>query len=230
MQNFSELAISDYMKERLSTAGFSIPTPVQAAAIPTALAGKDVLATAQTGTGKTLAFLIPVIERLLQDKTPGIAALALVPTRELAMQVVEQYNDLRGKQLSPAALVVGGLAEGSQLNALRKGARIVVATPGRLEDFLDRRLVTFKSLRVLVLDESDRMLDMGFLPAIRRIVAVLPKDRQTLCFSATLEASVANLINGYMSNPVRLAFGSTLKPCENVRLHAFEVSMEERQQ
>src|ERR1700688_2766797 len=211
MQNFSELAISDYTKERLSSAGFSIPTPVQAAAIPTALAGKDVLATAQTGTGKTLAFLIPIIERLLQDKTPGIAALVLVPTRELAMQVVEQYNDLRGKQLSPAALVVGGLAEGSQLNALRQGARIVVATPGRLEDFLDRKLVNFRALRVLILDEADRMLDMGFLPSIRRIAAVLPKERQTMCFSATLEASVVHLVNDYMKNPVRLAFGSTLK-------------------
>src|SRR6202142_4217727 len=141
MQNFLELEISSYTKERIAAAGFSIPTPVQAAAIPQALAGKDVLAPAQTGAGKTLAFLIPVIERLLQDKTPGIAALALVPTRELAMQVVEQYNALRGKQLSPAALVVGGLSEGAQLQAIRRGARVVIATPGRLEDFLDRRLV-----------------------------------------------------------------------------------------
>jgi ATP-dependent RNA helicase RhlE len=228
MQNFSELAISDYTKERLSSANFSIPTPVQAAAIPTALAGKDVLATAQTGTGKTLAFLIPIIERLLQDNAPGIAALVLVPTRELAMQVVEQYNDLRGKQLSPAALVVGGLAEGSQLNALRKGARIVVATPGRLEDFLDRGLVAFKSLRVLVLDEADRMLDMGFLPAIRRIVSILPKDRQTLCFSATLEASVAHLVHDYMRHPVRVELGSVLRASENVRVQAFEVSTDRK--
>jgi len=228
MQNFSELAISDYTKERLSSANFSIPTPVQAAAIPTALAGKDVLATAQTGTGKTLAFLIPIIERLLQDNAPGIAALVLVPTRELAMQVVEQYNDLRGKQLSPAALVVGGLAEGGQLDALRRGARLVVATPGRLEDFLDRRLVTFKALRVLVLDEADRMLDMGFLPAIRRIVSILPKDRQTLCFSATLEASVAHLVHDYMRHPVRVELGSVLRASENVRVQAFEVSTDRK--
>ena len=206
------MAISAYTKERLATAGFSIPTPVQAATIPKALEGKDVLATAQTGTGKTLAFLIPMIEQLLQQVTPGIAALVLVPTRELAMQVVAQYDALRGKQLSPAALVVGGLSEGTQLNALRRGARVVVATPGRLEDFLGRKLVTFRSLRVLVLDEADRMLDMGFLPAIRRIAAVLPKERQTMCFSATLEASVAHLVHDYMRNPVRLAFGSILKP------------------
>ena len=225
---FSKMAISAYTKERLAAAGFSIPTPVQSAAIPKALEGKDVLATAQTGTGKTLAFLIPMIEQLLQQVTPGIAALVLVPTRELAMQVVAQYDALRGKQLAPAALVVGGLSEGTQLNALRKGARVVVATPGRLEDFLGRKLVNFRSLRVLVLDEADRMLDMGFLPAIRRVAAVLPKERQTMCFSATLEASVAHLVHDYMRNPVRLAFGSILKPSENVQLQAYEVSSDRK--
>jgi ATP-dependent RNA helicase RhlE len=230
MQSFSELQVSPYVKERLSSAHFSIPTPVQAAAIPQALEGQDVLATAQTGTGKTLAFLIPVMERLLQQATPGIAALVLVPTRELAMQVVDQYNTLRGKQLTPAALVVGGLSEGAQLSAIRKGARLVVATPGRLEDFLDRKLFNFRDLRILVLDEADRMLDMGFLPAIRRIAAVLPRERQTLCFSATLEASVVHLVKDYMRNPVRLAFGSTLKPSENVRIQAFEVSLDRKQE
>jgi ATP-dependent RNA helicase RhlE len=230
MQNFSELQISDYIKERLAFAKFATPTPVQAAAIPQALEGKDVLATAQTGTGKTLAFLIPVIERLLSQKARGIEALVLVPTRELAMQVVEQYNALRGKQLPAAALVVGGLPEAKQLDAIRRGARLVVATPGRLEDYLSRKLFNFKSLSVLVLDEADRMLDMGFLPAIRRIAGVLPKDRQTMCFSATLEASVVHLVNDYMRSPVRLAFGSTLKPSENVRVQAFEVSGDRKQE
>ncbi len=229
MQNFSELPISSYIKERLSSANFSTPTPVQAAAIPHALEGKDVLATAQTGTGKTLAFLVPLAEQLLRRSTPGIAALVLVPTRELAMQVVDQYNALRGKQLSPAALVVGGLSETQQLSILRKGASVVVATPGRLEDFLDRRLIQFHSLQVLVLDEADRMLDMGFLPAIRRIVAVLPKERQTMCFSATMEGDMARLVKDYTRNPVRLAFGSTLKPSENVRLQAFEVALDSKQ-
>src|ERR1700683_3758345 len=227
-QNFSELPISAYMKESLAKAQFVTPTPVQAAAIPQALEGKDVLATAQTGTGKTLAFLIPVMERLLQGNTPGIAALILVPTRELAMQVVEVYNILRGRQLQPAACVVGGLSEGAQLSAIRKGARLIVATPVRLEDFLDRRLFNFKDLRILVLDEADRMLDMGFLPAIRRIAAILPKERQTMCFSATLEASVVHLVKDYMRNPVRLAFGSILKPSENVQLQAFEVSSDRK--
>jgi len=229
MNNFSELPISTYLKERLQSARFSTPTPVQAAAIPQALEGKDVLATAQTGTGKTLAFLVPAIEMLLKQNTPGIAALVLVPTRELAMQVVEQFNALRGKQLSPAALVIGGLAEGQQLAAIRNGARLMVATPGRLEDFLKRKLVQFRDLRMLVLDEADRMLDMGFLPAIRRIVGVLPTARQTMCFSATLEASVAHLVHDYLRNPVRLAFGSTLKPAENIRLQAFEVVANRKQ-
>ena len=232
MQNvsvpFSEMPLSPYMKEKLTSAKFSMPTPVQAAAIPQALAGQDVLATAMTGTGKTLAFLIPVIEQLLKQNTPGINALVLVPTRELAMQVVAQYNALRGKQLMPAALVVGGLSEGAQLQAIRKGARFVVATPGRLEDYLDRRLFHFNALRILILDEADRMLDMGFLPAIRRIVSILPKDRQTMCFSATMEGSMVRVVKDYMKEPVRLSFGSTLKPSENVRVQAFEVAVDRK--
>jgi len=197
---------------------------VQAAAIPQALAGKDVIATAQTGTGKTLAFLVPVIEKLFGQDTLGIAALVLVPTRELAMQVVAQANALQGTQGPLAALVVGGLPEGRQLDAIRKGARLVVATPGRLEDYLDRRLISLSGVKTLVLDEADRMLDMGFLPAIRRIASLLPKERQTLCFSATMEGAVTQLVREYTRNPVRLAFGSTLKPSENVRLQAFEVA------
>ena len=229
MQSFSELPISNSTQERLASLQFSTPTPIQAAAIPPALEGKDVLGTAQTGTGKTLAFLIPIIERLLRESKPGIAALVLVPTRELAMQVVDEYNGIRGKQLSPAALVVGGLSEGAQLTALRRGARVVVATPGRLEDFLDRKLVNLRGIDVLVLDEADRMLDMGFLPAIRRIAALLPKERQTMCFSATLEASVAHLVHDYMKNPVRISLGSVLKPSESVRVQAFEVGAGRKQ-
>ncbi len=229
MQSFSELPISTYLQDRIAASGFVTPTPVQAAAIPLALAGKDVLATAQTGTGKTLAFLIPIMERLLAEKTRGVAALVLGPTRELALQVADQYEALRGRQLPPAAVVVGGLSEGRQLDSLRRGARLVVATPGRLEDFLDRRLIDFQALRTLVLDEADRMLDMGFLPSIRRIVAALPRQRQTMCFSATLEASVAHLVSDYLRHPARVALGSTLKPSENVRVQAFEVPTDRKQ-
>lgn len=223
MQSFSELSISLSLKERLTAARFSTPTPVQAAAIPQALGGKDVIATAQTGTGKTLAFLIPVMEKLAAQKAAEIAALVLVPTRELAMQVVAQYDALRSKQTQPAALVVGGLPEGRQLDAIRRGARLVVATPGRLQDYMDRKLVSLGRVQTLVLDEADRMLDMGFLPAIRRIVSGVPTERQTLCFSATMDGAIAQLVRDYTRSPVRLSFGSTLKPSENVRLQAFEV-------
>ena len=228
MKLFSELPISAYLQEQLSASNFVTPTSVQAGAIPPALEGRDILATAQTGTGKTLAFLVPIVESLLQHKPAGVAALVLVPTRELAMQVLKQYNDLRGKRLPAAALVVGGLSEKEQIKKIRNGAMLVVATPGRLEDFISRRMVDLSKLRILVLDEADRMLDMGFIRAIERIVAPLPKNRQSMCFSATLEASVAHLVDDYLRNPLRLAFGSTLKPCENVRLQAFEVPADQK--
>ena len=230
MRNFSELSISPYTQEQLALAGFTAPTPVQAAAIPPALAGSDVLATAQTGTGKTLAFLIPIMERFLSQPAPGIAALVLAPTRELAMQIVDHYHAVKGGKLPSAALVVGGLSESQQLSAIRRGARLVVATPGRLEDYLQRGLIHLRGVRVLVLDEADRMLDMGFLPSIRRIASALPAERQTLCFSATLEASVARLVNDSMRKPVRVALGSTLKPAENVRVQAYEVAHDRKQE
>ncbi len=223
------MPLSAGLQQKLAQHQFVNPTPVQASAIPPALEGKDVLATAQTGTGKTLAFLIPVIENLAAQGSPRhVAALILVPTRELAMQVHEQYEKLRERKASPAALIIGGMSEQRQIQAVRKGANVVVATPGRLEDLLSRRLVDIRNVKTLVLDESDRMLDMGFLPAIRRIVAALAKDRQTLCFSATLEASVARLVNDYMKQPVRVALGSTSKPADTVELQAFEVPQAEK--
>src|SRR5256714_1994620 len=228
MKAFSELPICPYLKDRLSAANFVTPTGVQAAAIPIALEGKDILATAQTGTGKTLAFLVPIMEQMIQSKPDGVQALVLVPTRELALQVGAQYDMLRGKKLPAAALVVGGLSEAAQVKAIRAGARLVVATPGRLEDFMDRRMVDLSKIKVLVLDEADRMLDMGFIQAIRRIVAPLPRKRQTMCFSATLEASVAHLVSDYTRNPIRLEFGSTLKPIDTIKLQAYEVSQDQK--
>jgi ATP-dependent RNA helicase RhlE len=224
LTQFKDMPLSAGLQQKLAQFHFTTPTPVQASAIPPALDGKDVLATAQTGTGKTLAFLIPIIEGLASEaSTRQVSALILVPTRELAMQVHEQYENLRERKFPAAALVIGGVSEQRQIQALRKGAKIVVATPGRLEDYLRRKLIDLRQVRTLVLDESDRMLDMGFLPAIRRIVAALPRERQTLCFSATLEASVANLVNDYMRNPVRVALGSTSKPADTVELQAFEI-------
>ena len=249
-QVFTDLPLTEFLQKQLAHAQFVKPTRVQAASIPPALEGKDVLATAQTGTGKTLAFLLPIIERLLAKtsshhaKNPGHVAhdtknpirdtknspkaVVLLPTRELAIQVVAQYNLLRGKKLGPAALVIGGVGEHSQLQALREGAQIIIATPGRLEDFLDRKLALLRDVEVLVLDECDRMLDMGFIPSIRRIVSGLPKKRQTLCFSATLPPAVLHIVHDYMHQPVRVEIGSTLAPSNRVQLKLIEVPMEKK--
>ena len=227
ISKFSELPISKYLQERLLANNFYTPTPVQSKAIPVALSGNDLLATAQTGTGKTLAFLLPIAERLLTVRDAGIRALVLVPTRELAMQVEQQYELLRGRKLRTAALVIGGFAERRQIAALRT-ANLVIATPGRLEDYLRRNLVKLSATQILVLDEADRMLDMGFLPAIRRIVGSLPRKRQTLCFSATLDPAVAHIVGDYVQNPVRVALDSTSKPAASVKLQAFEVASNQR--
>jgi ATP-dependent RNA helicase RhlE len=225
MTTFTELPLSSALQQKLAAAQFITLTPIQERAIQPALEGKDVIGTAQTGTGKTLAFLIPVIELLRKDKEPSAhaGALVLLPTRELAMQVHEQYEQLRAKTMPKAALVIGGVSEKSQIQGLRDGSSLIIATPGRLQDLTDRRFADLRHIKMLVLDEADRMLDMGFLPAIRRILAILPKTRQTLCFSATLEASVAGLVHEYMRDPVRVALGSVLKPAESVELKAYEV-------
>jgi len=227
ISKFSELPISKYLQERLFANNFHTPTPVQSDAIPAALSGRDLLATAQTGTGKTLAFLLPIAERLLTVRGAGVHALVLVPTRELAIQVQQQYEQLRGKKLHAAALAIGGASERQQIAALRT-ASLVIATPGRLEDFLRRKLVKLNTTQVLVLDESDRMLDMGFLPAIRRITSSLPRQRQTLCFSATLDPAVAHIVSDFTQNPLRVALGSTSKPAASVKLQAFEVASNQR--
>jgi ATP-dependent RNA helicase RhlE len=223
MTTFTELPLSAPLQHKLAAAQFVTLTPIQERAIQPALDGKDVIGTAQTGTGKTLAFLIPVIEMLQREPAQGATALVLLPTRELAMQVHEQYEKLRIKGVPKAALVIGGVSEKAQIQGLRAGSSLIIATPGRLQDLTDRKFVDLRSIKMLVLDEADRMLDMGFLPAIRRILAVLPKNRQTLCFSATLEQSVAGLVHEYMREPVRVALGSVLKPAESVELKAYEV-------
>ena len=226
---FSQFTLSTALQARLDANNFVTPTPVQAAAIPPALEGRDVLATAQTGTGKTLSFLIPIVEMMQKNDAPGAQALILLPTRELAMQVERAFLAIRSNHKQTAALVVGGLAEQSQLQAIRRGARLIVATPGRLEDFLKRKLVRLDGVKILVLDEVDRMLDMGFQPAIARIASMLPEVRQTLCYSATLEGAVKEVARKYLNNPVRVEIGSILKPAENVELRTFEVAPDKKQ-
>jgi ATP-dependent RNA helicase RhlE len=233
MTTFTELPLSAALQQKLAAAQFITLTPIQARAITPALEGKDVIGTAQTGTGKTLAFLIPIIEMLRaqasnNDASKSVRALVLLPTRELAMQVHEQYEQLRGKNMPKAALVIGGVAEKAQINSLRSGCEFVIATPGRLQDFITRKFADLRHVKILVLDEADRMLDMGFLPAIRRILQILPQRRQTLCFSATMEQSVASLVSDYTREPVRVALGSVLKPAESVSLEVYEVRPSEK--
>ena len=223
MTTFSELPLSSALQQKLVEAQFTNLTPIQERALPAALAGQDLIGTAQTGTGKTLAFLIPLIESLEREQGRFTVALVLLPTRELAMQVHEQYEQLRTKGLPKAALVIGGVSEKAQIQSLRAGSKLVIATPGRLQDLMNRKFADLQHVKILVLDEADRMLDMGFLPAIRRILSALPKQRQTLCFSATMELSVAGLVSECMRDPVRVSLGSVLKPAESVQLKAYEV-------
>ncbi len=248
MTTFTELPLSAALQQKLAAAQFITLTPIQSQAIAPALEGKDVIGTAQTGTGKTLAFLIPIIEMLRAEsqktesfktgspkndspKNPSarqVKSLVLLPTRELAMQVHEQYEQLRDKNMPKAALVIGGVSEKSQILSLRSGCEFVIATPGRLQDFITRKFADLGHVKILVLDEADRMLDMGFLPAIRRILQILPQRRQTLCYSATMEQSVASLVDDYTRDPVRIALGSVLKPAESVQLEAYEVRPSEK--
>ncbi len=228
MQSFTELPLSPVFAHNLTRNNLLRPTPVQAAAIPPALAGDDIVATANTGTGKTVAYVLPVLESLYNQTAPssGIESLVLAPTRELAIQVGEIFKKLAARTHIRATVVVGGVGEQPQIEAIRRGSQVVVATPGRLWDLLQRKLVRLGSVRLLVLDEADRMLDMGFLPTIRKILATLPRERQTMFFSATIGPSVANLIDTFVKDPVRIAIGSATKPAEHIDLHVYEVEQQ----
>jgi ATP-dependent RNA helicase RhlE len=229
MTLFSEFPLSAVLQENLSRNGFTTPTPIQAQTFEPAIAGRDLVATAQTGTGKTLAFVLPMMQQLTSEpRRPGVRALILSPTRELAVQIANTLALVARGTGIHAATVVGGLNERTQLQAIRKGAQVVVATPGRLTDFLDRGLVNLSNIRLLVLDEADRMLDMGFLPAIQRICSALPRERQTLLFSATIEASVKKLVATHVRDAVRVELGSTSKPTEQVTLQVFEVDQDRK--
>ncbi len=229
MNTFSELTLSAALDKNLARNGFKEPTPVQAQAIPPQMEGRDVVVTAQTGTGKTLAFVLPLIEQLSAHKGKGgVEALILTPTRELALQIDEAFRLLAAGTGLRSAVVVGGMSEQPQLRAIRQGARVVVATPGRLSDYLGRKLVSLAGVRLLVLDEADRMLDMGFLPTIEEILAMLPAERRTAFFSATQDPTVVHLIKRMLKDPVRVAIGSTTKPAEHVDLRVYEVEQDRK--
>jgi len=224
MNNFSDLVTSPVLRANLARQAFKEPTPVQAQAIPPALLGKDIVATAQTGTGKTLAFALPIIERLAGNKLGNKPqALILSPTRELAIQIDEAFMRIGAGSGVRSAVVVGGMSESKQLQNIRRGAQVLIATPGRLCDFLDRKLVSLETVSIVVLDEADRMLDMGFLPAVESILRKTAAQKQTLFFSATLEGGAERLIGKYMKDPVRITVGSTTRPADTIEMHVYEV-------
>jgi ATP-dependent RNA helicase RhlE len=201
---FDSLGLSPAILASVGELGFTAPTPVQAAAIPPALAGKDVLASAQTGTGKTAAFGIPLIERLTALPRKKTHALILAPTRELAAQIAEHLEALGRRSNLRVAAVFGGVGFANQIAAFARGTEIIVACPGRLTDLMAQGAARLGDVSVLVLDEADRMLDMGFLPVVRRVVAQLPKARQTLFFSATIAPEIAALTREMLRDPVRV--------------------------
>ncbi len=224
---FSEFGLEEGILRAIKKVGYVRPTPVQSAAIPKVMRGDDITAIAQTGTGKTAAFVLPMLHRLhlrkAENKLHGTLALILAPTRELAIQITESIHSY-GRHLSiRVAAIYGGVDENSQIRAARKGANIIVATPGRLIDLLERHKLDFSRLEVLVLDEADRMLHMGFLPDIETIVAALPKRRQTLLFSATFPREVESLAKRFQHEPKRVQVGAKNNPADTVKQAVYEV-------
>jgi ATP-dependent RNA helicase RhlE len=198
--NFRELGLRAEMAEMCKRIGFTEPTPIQKQAIPVILQGGDVIGTAETGTGKTGAFLLPIIQRLGENYRPGTSVLVLAPTRELATQIEVECRKFAPKGIT-CTVLIGGAAYGKQTQALKRGVNIIIATPGRLIDFMEQGLVKFNGLTTLVLDEADRMLDMGFLPAIKRIVKACPEKRQTLFFSATMAGEIEHIARQIVKDP-----------------------------
>jgi ATP-dependent RNA helicase RhlE len=206
--------------------GFTRPTPIQSDAIPPAMAGKDVLAAAQTGSGKTAAFLLPILQRLLGKKRGTTRALILTPTRELAAQIDEHLRDLSVHTPISGAAVYGGVAMGPQEHAFRTGVDVLVATPGRLLDHFQYPYARLDGLEILVLDEADRMLDMGFLPDIRRVLRHVPVKRQTLFFSATMPAPIVELSREMLKNPAMISIERKAAPAAGIAQSVFPVSQE----
>jgi ATP-dependent RNA helicase RhlE len=208
--------------------GYHEPTPIQSGTIPHAVEGRDLIGTAQTGTGKTAAFLLPILERLLQRPRGRIYALVLTPTRELALQAEGFLHRLGRHTRLRGAAVYGGVGMADQERALRGGAEIIVATPGRLLDHMQRGYVDFRALEILVLDEADRMLDMGFLPDVRRVLGNLPRARQTMLFSATMPAGVVRLSHEFLHNPHIIRADAPTVAAVGVSHHAISVSSERK--
>ena len=227
MENFKLFKIENLLKNSLNKMNFTKPTPIQGMAIPVALEGKDILGTAQTGTGKTLAFSIPLINKLILDK--NAFALVLCPTRELATQVMEAIKSLISDKINiKTALLIGGESMQKQLRQLGNRSRIIVGTPGRINDHLKRKNLNLSATKYLVLDETDRMLDMGFTPQIETILKFVPKDHQTLLFSATLPQNILRISESYLTEPKRISTGATSIPIAKIKQETLQVFKENK--
>jgi ATP-dependent RNA helicase RhlE len=223
---FTTLGLGSKLTQALKEKGYVEPTPIQAKAIPIILSGRDMIGVAQTGTGKTAAFVLPLLERLsVAQSERRMRVLVIAPTRELVIQIEENIRAYGRHLHLRYATILGGVGEGPQIQALRRGVDLVVATPGRLIDLMEQRHVDVDALQVLVLDEADRMLDMGFLPPIRRIVAATPATRQTLLFSATMSKEIERVTKEFLTTPALVEIGARSTPAEAVTQWAVEVSM-----
>jgi ATP-dependent RNA helicase RhlE len=227
---FSEFDLSETILRNIEELGYAQPTSVQSQAIPAALQGRNLLVTAETGSGKTAAFLLPIIQRLASEGGRGkqTRALVMCPTREIASQSVAFANSLAQGTGVRAAAIYGGVAFGAQENALRSGVEIIVATPGRLLDHISRGNAKFGALSFLVIDEADRMMDMGFMPDLQRVLGHLPKERQTMLFSATMPDEIMALVRRIMSDPMRVEVGEVAMPPVTVEQVVYPVAQERK--
>ncbi len=225
---FSDFSLSPELATSVRRMGFTQPTPIQCESIPAAMAGRDILASAETGSGKTAAFLLPIMQHLLPMQRGATRALILAPTRELAAQIAEHFQVLAAGTRLTCAAIYGGVGMGSQERALRRGVDVIVACPGRLLDHMRGPHADFSSLTHLVLDEADRMLDMGFLPDIRKVLAKIPRKRQTLFFSATMPSAIAELSRELLVNPVRINIDRKPAPASGVSHAVYPVSSDRK--
>jgi len=228
LMNFSQLGLAGAQLNVCESLGYVNPTPIQIKAIPVILSGADVIGCAETGTGKTAAFLLPIIQKLGAEKRPGIRVLVLAPTRELALQIEKNYGELNHLKTNRSVLVIGGANMKTQIAELRRRATIVIATPGRLLDLTERGAIDLSTVEVLVLDEADRMLDMGFLPAIRRVLALLPTKKQTLLFSATMSQTIESLARSTMKQPTLVEVNTRGRAAQMIEQTAYSVSLENK--
>jgi len=226
--NFSQLGLASAQLRACESLGYKEPTPIQGQAIPVILSGRDLIGCAETGTGKTAAFLLPIIQKISESPRPGIRVLVLAPTRELALQIQKNYGELNRVKANRSVIVIGGANIRTQIANLRRGAAVLIATPGRLLDLTERGAVNLSGVEVLVLDEADRMLDMGFLPAIRRVLSMLPIKRQTLLFSATMSSDIEQLARSTMKAPKLIEVTPRGRAATMVEQTAYPVAQESK--